>query len=130
MMDVPSRPVDYAAQLRANWAVLSDPAALRAAGLTVLQPTPEVLASLPPVATAAVAAVTPAGRRPLQIAKYAQIVSGRVIALVDDGSAADDAALAHFAVTVITAGALPVSGMTYQLAARPQGSAITQSATE
>jgi hypothetical protein len=121
MTDIPGEPPDYAAQLRANWAVLSDPAALRAAGISVQPPTPAVLAGLHPVAAAAVAAAASAGKSPLQIAKYAEIVNGKVTAVVDDGSAANDTTLAHFAVTVVTAGALPVSGVTYQLAARVPG---------
>jgi hypothetical protein len=109
---------DYATQLRANWTVLSNPASLKAVGITVQPPTPAVLAGLPQVATGAVAAATPPGAPQPQIAKYAEIVNGTVVAVVDDGSPADDATLAHFAVTVITAGALPASGVTYQLAAR------------
>jgi hypothetical protein len=121
MTEVPGPPPDYASQLRANWHVLSNPASVKAAGLTVQQPTPTVLAGLPAVAAGAVAGATAAGAKPLQIVKYLEIVDGKVAAIVDDGSAIDDAALAHFVVTVITAGALPAAGRTYQLAARPQG---------
>lgn len=123
MAEIPGKPPDYAAQLRANWIVLSNPASLKEAGITPQPPTPAVLAGLPPVATGAVTAATPAGTSPLQIAKYAEIVNGKVTAVVDDGTAADDASLAHLVVTVITAGALPASGVTYQMAARPQGAA-------
>ena len=57
------------------------------------------------------------------IVHFLEIVDGKVAAIVDDGSAIDDAALAHFVVTVITGGALPAAGVTYQLAARPPGAA-------
>jgi hypothetical protein len=121
MTAIPGQPPDYAPQLRANWHVLSDPASVRSAGVTVQPATPTVLAGLPAAATGAVAAATPAGRNPLQIVKYAEIVNGKVAAIVDDGSTVDDVSLAHFVVTVITGGALPAAGVTYQLAARPQG---------
>jgi hypothetical protein len=68
-------PPDYSTQLRANWAVVSNPASLKAAGITVQQPTPTVVASLPAIATAAVAAAGPPGTPPLQIAKYVQVVN-------------------------------------------------------
>ena len=119
MTHPPGPPPDYSTQLRANWAVVSDPASLKAAGITVQPPTPEVVASLPAVATAAVAAAAPQGAPPLQIAKYAHVADGKVTAVVDDGSAANDPALVHLVVTVITAGAQPPSAVTYQLAARP-----------
>lgn len=113
-------PPDYSTQLRANWTVVSNPASLRAAGITVQQPTPTVVASLPAVAAAVVAAAAPPGAPPLQIAKYAQVVDGKVTAVVDDGSVAADPALIHLVVTVITAGAQPAAAVTYQLAARPR----------
>jgi hypothetical protein len=123
MTEIPGQPPDYAAQLRSNWHALSDPAAVKSAGLTIQPATPAVLAGLPAVATGAVTAAPAAGKNPLQIVKYAEIVNGKVTAIVDDGSAIDDAALAHFVVTVLTAGALPAAGVTYQMAARPQGPA-------
>ena len=129
MTEISDPTPDYASQLRANWHVLSDPASLRSAGLTAQQPTPAVLASLPAVATGVVAGATAAGASPLQIVKYVEIVNGKVAAIVDDGSAIDDAALAHFVVTVITAGALPAAGRTYQLAARSQGAVAAAPAT-
>ncbi len=125
MTEIPVSLPDYVSQLRANWHVLSDPASLKAAGLTVQPATPAVLARLPAVATGVVAAATAAGANPLQIVKYAELVNGKVAAIVDDGSAIGDVTLAHFVVTVITAGALPAATVTYQLAARSQGAAAS-----
>lgn len=119
MTEIHGQPPDYTTQLRANWAVVSNPASLKAAGITVQPPTPAVVASLPAVATAAVAAAAARGMPPLQIAKYANVVDGKVTAVVDDGSPPGDPALVHLVVTVITAGAQPPSAVTYQLAARP-----------
>jgi hypothetical protein len=129
MPAIPGQPPDYATQLRSNWQVLSNPASLRAAGLTVQPASPTVVAGLPAAATGAVAAATPAGANPLQIVKYAEIVNGKVTAVVDDGSAVNDVALAHLVITVIAAGALPASSVTYQIAARPQAGIAVSPAT-
>ncbi len=110
---------DYTAQARTNLIALANAASAKLSGVTVQQPTSAVLAGLPAVVTAALAGVKPPAGQSLQIAKYLQIVNGKVTAIVDDGSSPNDPTLVHQVVTVITAGSPSSTAMTYQVGARP-----------
>jgi hypothetical protein len=119
-------PVDEIAnRMQGNWRALRPlvSGVTQHPTIVIGKPTGNMLAALPTVVRQALAESVAPGSPPLQVVKYAEIVDGTVVKLIDDGSTIDETHALHLVVNVISQQGRSASSRTYQVAAVPTAGA-------